>query len=230
MYKTILILVLMTLTTAGTSVGNKFEKIQILSVGQFHGEEISAKTGETWYGLYQSTDGYRLRSFRIRVNQVNDPIVDDEGERTGKQVSVDSNTDPVFLVKGTETLKERLVLSVFEGEANIGVGYFTGFSVRGSKYYLQAVDGKSDDDYLPSGSKLVLSIGEKEQVIETLNNVNDPGWTILWAGDLDNDGKLDLYLDLSDHYNVSDRVLFLSTKAKRGELVGKVANFRTVGC
>jgi len=51
-----------------------------------------------------------------------------------------------------------------------------------------------------------------------------------WAGDLDGDGKLDLILAADHHYNLSTTRLFLSSRAKKGELVQEVAKFSTSGC
>ena len=51
-----------------------------------------------------------------------------------------------------------------------------------------------------------------------------------FAGDLDGDGKLDLLIDTTHHYNLSEPTLFLSSQAKDGELVHNVASFRTTGC
>ena len=36
--------------------------------------------------------------------------------------------------------------------------------------------------------------------------------------------------DASDHYNVLEKRLFLSSRARKGELVGQVATFRITGC
>jgi hypothetical protein len=47
---------------------------------------------------------------------------------------------------------------------------------------------------------------------------------------MDGDNKLDLYVQVSYHYNVSQRKLFLSSQAKRGGLVREVAELMTVGC
>ena len=52
----------------------------------------------------------------------------------------------------------------------------------------------------------------------------------MWAGDLDGDGKLDLLLNLSTHYNLDSHRLFLSSMAKKGQLVGEAAVFDAVGC
>jgi hypothetical protein len=53
---------------------------------------------------------------------------------------------------------------------------------------------------------------------------------LVWAGDLDRDSKLDLLFDATYHYNVTHLVLYLSSAAKEGELVGKVAEWKTTGC
>ena len=50
------------------------------------------------------------------------------------------------------------------------------------------------------------------------------------AGDFDGDGKVDLLLNDSNHYNLTSRVLFLSSLARPGKLVIKAAEFSTVGC
>lgn len=46
---------------------------------------------------------------------------------------------------------------------------------------------------------------------------------LLWAGDLDGDGKIDLLMNFTDYY--WNTVLFLSSLAKPGELVGEAARF-----
>ena len=53
---------------------------------------------------------------------------------------------------------------------------------------------------------------------------------LLFAGDLDRDGRLDLILDTTWHYNVSRPTLFLSTLAREGELVREAAANESVGC
>jgi hypothetical protein len=50
---------------------------------------------------------------------------------------------------------------------------------------------------------------------------------ILWAGDLNADGRLDVLLDTSDHYNVRERQLYLSDNSV---LVSQAAVHTTTGC
>ena len=55
-------------------------------------------------------------------------------------------------------------------------------------------------------------------------------WKLLWAGDLDGDRKLDLYVQVSWHYNIVQHKLFLSSRAGAKRLVREVAEFNISGC
>jgi hypothetical protein len=55
--------------------------------------------------------------------------------------------------------------------------------------------------------------------------VDDPHFYVEWAGDLDRDGRLDLVVNFSRKYSIHPHRLLLSTKAKKGQLVGEAAVF-----
>ena len=48
---------------------------------------------------------------------------------------------------------------------------------------------------------------------------------LLWAGDLDRDGQLDMLIDTVCDYNASGPMLFLSSLAEDGDLLQMVAQF-----
>ena len=93
-------------------------EIQLLQVGAFHGDEISAESGETWLGLYLTPDGCTLVPSRITVETVYDPLVDNAGEKTGKMVSVEGQTRPLFLIKGLKA-PERNSIETLSAEGAI---------------------------------------------------------------------------------------------------------------
>ena len=57
----------------------------------------------------------------------------------------------------------------------------------------------------------------------------DSGLALLWAGDLDRDGRLDLVFEGSDK-NSGEVCVWLSSRATGGQLVGQAACWRTTGC
>ena len=212
------------------------DESRLLEIGEFHGHEVEAQTGETWLGLHISEGESMLLDYQLTVEAVHDPIVDDPGESTGKKVSVDLPLEPRFLI-ATEWLSAGAVQTVLEGsyEKTLGPMSPVKLKLEHASYELKVVgseeEEKCENDGLPKNAKLVLASGEIEQILYSLEECgDDPAWFLLWAGDLDRDGKLDFYVSVKQHYNVSEKRLFLSTAAGEGQLVEQVAEFVTTGC
>lgn len=208
-------------------------KPQLMEVGQFHGDEIQAKTGEEWLGLYANEGHPELRLTTITVNIVNDPIVDRENEQTGKEVSVNQGETPIFLVKGLSELKPGAVATSFMGSQNLLDQMSIDLKLGEKNYRLVLETQNIKDGMLTEDAQVVLICEGERQVLRSMKVPKDPvevGWYLNWAGDLDADGKLDLYMQLSNHYNVSEKRLYLSSRAGKGRLLRQAASFTTVGC
>jgi hypothetical protein len=208
----------------------------LLEVGQFHGQEVNAETGEQWLGLHITDEGSMLLNYQLTVETVHDPIVDEAGQKTGKEVSVNLPLEPAFLVNSDWILEAGPVETVFSGERD-GLERATPITLNlaGHSYQLKVAGSEDAEecwkDGMPKNAKLVLTKGNSSQVLYTLEECgSDPFWYLLWAGDLDSDGKLDLYVNVTQHYNISERKLFLSSQADEGQLVQEVAEFVTSGC
>lgn len=209
--------------------------VRLVETGAFHGNEVSARTGETWLGLYVSKGRSALVPSVVKVELANDPIVDEEPwQKTGKDVSVNRKAAPVFLVSGADALKPGPVLTAHAGEATLAKESDVLLRLAGEEYRLKV----STAGVIESGvmslddARLVLSKGGVEQVIYDLGGKGEEtetvGWKLLWAGDLDGDRRLDLYVQVSWHYNIIQHKLFLSSRAKG--LVREVAEFKISGC
>jgi hypothetical protein len=220
-------------------------KVKLLEIGEgFHGEQIHAKSGETWFGLFKKDNKLILEKTEIEIKKVYDTVVDDEnnGVKTGKSVITENKNPSVFILKNAEFLKKGEVKTYFGGN-NFGddmeefidylplrVGVVKTFDLDNEKYMLRVKKGINKNK--EKITALVLENRNTAQTLHSLKNFdeNDYLGTLIWAGDLDKDGKPDFYFDLYVHDNVSDKYLFLSSKSGKGKLLEIVANFWTNGC
>jgi hypothetical protein len=237
-----LILVPLVFVCAATSARQKPTTaggLSLVETGEFHGDEVSARTGEKWLGLHISDHDSTLLNYQLTVQSVHDAVVDDDTDQeTGKRISIDLPLQPIFLVKGAMMLSDGPVSTVFKGgnyEKTLKAESPIKLELAESSYELKVVGSedtaKCPDESLPRNARLVLVSGESKQVLYSLEECgSDPSWYLIWAGDLDRDGKLDLYLNVSQHYNISEKKLFLSSQAGKGQLVKQVAEFVTSGC
>lgn len=210
-------------------------EIQLLQVGVFHGNEVSAESGEVWLGLYPRSDGYTLIPSRITVETVYDPLVDSAGEQTGKVVSVEERTRPLFLVKGLKAPKRKFIRTLSAGQTLLSPG----------KSLDLRLDAKTENHLTAYGRGYVgpngftslenysveLSQGQFSQELLAYGSTNGAIPTLVWAGDLDGDSQLDLVVNATPDYTVySAPMLFLSSVAKKDSLVQRVAIFIATGC
>ena len=209
---------------------------RVLEVGEFHGEEVVAKSGEKWLGLYISDGASMLLNYHLTVETVHDSLVDNADEKTGKKVSVDLPLEPIFLVDA-DWLSAGQVQTVLEGRYENALDRSVPLSLKlaGVSYELKIIGSeegeKCTSEGLPKNARLVLASRESGQALYTLEECgNDPRWHLIWAGDLDGDEKLDLYVSVNQHYNVAEKKLFLSSAAVEGRLVEEVATFVISGC
>jgi hypothetical protein len=205
------------------------DNAHLLIVGQFFAEHVRYDNGEIWFGLFRSAKGDTLLQTKITVEKIATPF--DEGEEPGGvMVTVDRTGDPVFLVKGSNCFRSGPVNTLLHDNLFLYPAQDLSLSLEKRYYNLIAFGSTSEEGRILSyGLRLWDSESRTYQIIAQINN---PGWettqnsfNILWAGDLDNDGQLDLFLNLSEHYAENVYALFLSSSADEGSLLKKVATF-----
>ncbi|HJZ96722.1 MAG TPA: hypothetical protein VKE70_09440 [Candidatus Solibacter sp.] len=218
----------MTRTIAGPT-------IQLLEIGAGHGEEIRARSGEQWTALVPIRGGFAWRTGVVTVRKIVDEVVDAANEKTGKEVRF-PGTSPVFLVRGWDLPlgSVQTSFSTSREPGAIGTAIFTdpiALKLKGIDYRLRVTYRRDDDHSAKQRSDLVLERGEARQILYSWpDGLRDERCELIWAGDLDGDGGLDLYLYLSDHYNVIEHTLFRSRGAATGKMVMQVARWVTTGC
>jgi hypothetical protein len=186
-------------------------------------------------------DGEKSSLERVTV------LVASRGPNEGRDVMVTLKEGfrPGFLVQGVPALSPGPVRTVFDGLTPLIPNAIVHFSIPSSKWsnvYVQAVPGK---DAYERGSKkrhktydiILHSYGDSprtDQVTQTLAGyLENPGQTpsLLWAGDLDRDGRIDLLMDVQTVEAAGSLYhLYLSSQAKKGELVGLVARLADPAC
>lgn len=227
-------------TLASGLAGSLHQHPLLIEPGQFHGDEITARRRQFWLGLFVNGRNAFLRYSKIRVRTVFDDITDyGTRKKTGKSVSINGRRKPVFLLRGVIGLSPGPVTSVFQQTMNFEQTLAkvpVRLKLGKRSYVLKVISPDKDptpcrDQAYPRNARLVLVSGKSSQTLYTLDDCgNDPSWCLLWAGDLDRDGKLDLYVNVTQHYDISERRLFLSSRARRGRLVRHAAAFVTGGC
>jgi len=207
---------------------------ELLEPSVYHAEEVSAKVGkgQPWLGLFQTKAGkYELKQTKLVVTLVNDPIVDDKPEqKTGKKISIVGMGEPIVLVRGISGLKAGRVTGNDLKKEHMPAGQTHELRL-GAKVANLIVTGKKKDEDITRDYKVVLeSGGVKQELYKRAELGSDGCPSLLWSGDLDGDGKIDLIMDMTDHYNVPKVTLLLSGKAKSGKLVEQVAFIEATGC
>lgn len=213
----------------------------LLLPGDYHGDEIAAEDGTTWFALVQDDHGgARLEPRRVSIESVNDPVLDAEDGATGKRVGAGQD-DVLFYVRDLPGVASGPVATAYAGRGDplSLAGLDRGFLLFDRDAGRLRLDCTGTDD--TRDCVLVLSHDGRQQALghwsadaaagDSQITLGSDAWPHLrWAGDIDRDGRLDLLIDMTDHYNVSAPTLFLSTQAKDGELVGAAAELRSVGC
>jgi hypothetical protein len=180
----------------------------------------------TWIGLYNDRQGFQWKFTECSLQWAPDPYTEDNHSKwSAKKLVVLDHSQPVLLVQGLDGLvtvrpqkAEYTDKSSPEGVQITEKGLPIRFGQ--ANFVLQSVPAKKSTDK----STLILSSRGQSQIIDaTLPPTFDYGWSLLWAGDLDGDGRLDLIIHYADNVFGSMQLL-LSSRSNPGELVHNVAH------
>lgn len=224
-------------------VASPLAATELLLPGDYHGDEVTARDREIWLTLVLDAEGRtHLEPRPVAIDAIHDAVLDELDAATGKRVGAGSD-DALFHVRDIAGATAGNIVSAYiaGGEPLIIDAQFDrSFQLDGRDAgNLRLECGAPDRDALTTCA-LRLRLGQRSQTLATWQaEARVPGPWMLgndayphlrWAGDLDRDGRLDLLIDVSDHYNVSQPTLFLSSQASDGELVHAAAALRSLGC
>jgi hypothetical protein len=140
----------------------------------------------------------------------------------------------VILIRGLPAVRAGAVPVAFHGDRFLHPGEQLSIRLEGDNYWLLQAFGTAQPG--ATGTKfrdyqVLLGRNRHSAVVFSLPQLDPDGLpTILWIGDLDADGVPDILANVRTHYAGALYALFLSSKAKTGELVAQAASLRISGC
>ena len=199
-------------------------------------DDIKAKSGEIWFGFFNENGKDVLRSTKIKVK-----FTDGE-DLSWKEISVKDKTNPLFLVKDIKKLKKGEVKTLYREKsdeengdynesATIKEGFNKKFHLGNIEYTLRVEKGVSTKQ--EPILVLILETETTSQIVHFIYYMDKGDYVgnLYWVGDLDRDGKLDLYMDFYGYEKGGySSGLFLSSEAEKGKLVKKSEYFMLGGC
>ena len=130
-----------------------------------------------------------------------------------KEVQTNQPSEPLFLVRGLEELQRGKVGAIIHDGEFIYPGHMKVFRYLLDFYTLAAVGEAIQRRPLEVGlSKYKLMLwasGRSQTLVESAVGFDDALPRVIWAGDLDRDGKIDLFMDTALHYQITEYSLFL---------------------
>lgn len=216
--------------------------IEIFDDGVYRQDEVVAKNGESWLVLVKKASTFSLQRSTALVKKRK--TVSWPGDEPDAKLSFNVSGKPIFALKNIRGLQPGSVTTLFQrgvwedsersesANEELSDGYRREFFLHDNRYILRTSLGITKD-----GTKvavLVLELNGVSQVIvqkyHEQSDDRDIIGSLLWAGDLDIDGKLDLYFDDFNEKGAVGTELHLSTYATPSTLVGLAASFGTAGC
>ena len=184
-------------------------------------EDINAE--DDWFGLFDAACGSMLRPVEFEL--ILEDIVVYEGERpAGWMLEFPGETqEPLFMVTSS--------MQVFTaGPVPTAIHEYV--PLNSDMSISINVEGMVEARLFTTEEGLFLeSCGLCQHITDTYPGEESFGnhIAIVWAGDLDRDGRIDLLIDdVYDSYYLFDYCLFLSTEAGPDYLVNKVSRFYDV--
>lgn len=214
-------------------------------LGQFHDDEPVVRDGERMFALHVDGSGARLEATTVTMQRVADPMLDEpDGPETGWQVGPEEAGSLIGYLRGAGLRSGELVTGSHASDDPLPAGPVQ-IDFAGQRHLIStacdAEPTRAGENAPQAQCRITLSdaSGRTGTLATMRGHAADDGTMLLgddamprllFAGDLDRDGRLDLIFDVTDHYNVSRPTLFLSSGAADDTPLRAAARYESVGC
>ena len=213
----------------------------LLLPGTYFPEEVPATNGEKWLTLFRHKRNlYNLAYSRIQIAK-RKPFPSDGVPDCNTLVSVQQKSGTaICMMKGIPGLAPGRVKTVLSnGGLQPNIPIHLALSSDASYELVLACNQPNDKiqhEEIPAS--LLLKNGRSTQVLFStvvlfhsgkFDCVGNEGTIVLiWAGDLNGDGLIDLLIDLQDHYCIQHPALFISSTVNVTNLDSVVTRFSAI--
>lgn len=222
---------------AGAALAADSSIVLMGAEGSFHGDETNLNDQDEVLVFGKIENNYFLKKNRISLELFADGLTDDEskGLKTGKKISLQYKNDsfsPIAILKSDLLREGKLETAIVPKKClEKEVGGVCVISFKGKNYPITVNEkniADSDTEEIFYNYDLTINDGISTSHMDGQNyRIN----SILWAGDMDGDGRLDMITDGGAHYNISvGYTLYLSSYAKEGEVFGVAGSIFGYGC
>src|SRR2546428_11665621 len=118
---------------AGAAFQRPRHRVEMLFAADYYPNEISAVTGETWYGLFPLGAKWQLALTKIRVEPLTTRWI-----RNGQRVTVDRPEHPLLLLRGLPALRLGGLEAASVARVRLRPGVNRAFPIQGRQLLLAA--------------------------------------------------------------------------------------------
>lgn len=209
----------------------------VFADGVYRNDEVVAKTSQEWLVLTKSGNKYDLKKAKANVKQLK--TTSWPGDVPDAKLTFNLKDRTLFAIRNIKHVKPGQVTTLYadsfalEDSSRLAISdrFEREYTLKNKKVVLRVAYGITKDQ--TKAAVLLLESAGKKQILKqiyfTPESENIFG-DLYWVGDLDNDGKLDLYFDQFNEKGFTGFDLYLSSEAKEDNLVGLAAFFGAAGC
>jgi hypothetical protein len=212
--------------------------LSILFPGIYHGDEVPPRAYQrAWLGLFQEGDHFELVPTLLRQQAVEDPILDEPGAQTGWDIQAERPGTCLFLLSQSLGFTPGDIHPWIPTQTTFLPGDSLRFVFEQHVYFIVAKGNKEamlQEQQTDLNFSLIWGVERAEGSYTTtlwhIEALDDQQPELLFVGDLDRDGYLDVVVNEAAHYNVFAPALWLSGGVSGPEALRKLGGMTAVGC